>query len=298
MDREYLDKINKIAKNIWNEKNVIESVIPLKKGMTNSSFLVTVAGKKFIFRINGLGTSKLINREQEKINYQLISKLHISDKIIDINSSEGYKVTKYEEDVKTCDPYNKKEVCQCLSTLKHLHSLKLEVPHVFDIFKSIDFYQSLWKRRHSKYKDYNVVKKQVFFFKSFIKKHQNDFIFSHIDPVADNFLLKKDGTVLLIDWEYAAMCDPYIDLAMFALYAGYSKSDFDWFLQCYFETEIPLQKRLLIYCYIAAGGLLWSNWCEYKADLGISFGNYAQQQYDYAKIYSTEVLTYLKDGSL
>ena len=44
-------------------------------------------------------------------------------------------------------------------------------------------------------------------------------------------------------------------------------------------------KKIKIYCYIAAGGLLWSNWCEYKKILGIEFGEYSLKQYRYAKEY-------------
>ncbi len=36
---------------------------------------------------------------------------------------------------------------------------------------------------------------------------------SHIDPNPANFLLRADGSLLLIDWEYSAMCDPAWDLA-------------------------------------------------------------------------------------
>ena len=43
--------------------------------------------------------------------------------------------------------------------------------------------------------------------------------------------------------------------------------------------------RIKIYCYIAACGLLWSNWCEYKRSLGVEFGEYSLRQYRYAKDY-------------
>ena len=32
-------------------------------------------------------------------------------------------------------------------------------------------------------------------------------------------------------------------------------------------------------------GLLWSNWCEYKRQLGVEFGEYSLMQYRYAKDY-------------
>ena len=40
-----------------------------------------------------------------------------------------------------------------------------------------------------------------------------------------------------------------------------------------------------IYAYIAACGLLWSNWCEYKLSLGVEFGEYSLRQYRFAKDY-------------
>ena len=45
------------------------------------------------------------------------------------------------------------------------------------------------------------------------------------------------------------------------------------------------ETRLKIYCYIAAAGLLWSNWCEYKRRMGVEFGEYADFQYECAKKY-------------
>ena len=41
--------------------------------------------------------------------------------------------------------------------------------------------------------------------------------------------------------------------------------------------------RAKIYCYVAACGLLWSNWTEYKSTLGVEFGEYGLKQYRYAK---------------
>jgi thiamine kinase-like enzyme len=32
-------------------------------------------------------------------------------------------------------------------------------------------------------------------------------------------------------------------------------------------------------------GLLWSNWCEYKRQMGVEFGDYALRQYRFAKDY-------------
>ena len=38
---------------------------------------------------------------------------------------------------------------------------------------------------------------------------------THIDAVPDNFLFTRDGDIRLIDWEYAAMQDPHVDMPCF-----------------------------------------------------------------------------------
>lgn len=121
----------------------------------------------------------------------------------------------------------------------------------------------------------------------------NDFIsrnsavktLTHVDAVPDNFLIVDEKKVIIIDWEYAGMCDPHLDLAMFAVYAAYDKQQTDTLIDLYFDNSCLEHIRTKIYCYVAASGLLWSNWCEYKMQCGIDFGAYAVQQYQWAKDY-------------
>ena len=90
---------------------------------------------------------------------------------------------------------------------------------------------------------------------------------------------------MLIDWEYAGMQDPHVDIAMFCIYALYDREQIDQLVDIYFENQCQIDVRIKIYCYIAACGLLWSNWCEYKRCLGVEFGEYSLKQYRYAKEY-------------
>lgn len=62
----------------------------------------------------------------------------------------------------------------------------------------------------------------------------------------------------------------------------------------YFTEGCSDETRTKIYCYIAACGLLWSNWCEYKRNLGVEFGEYSLRQYRYAKDYYRIVQEELK----
>ena len=81
------------------------------------------------------------------------------------------------------------------------------------------------------------------------------------------------------------MQDPHVDIAMFAIYSLYDKEQTDSLIDIYFEGKCDIETRAKIYAYVAVCGLLWSNWCEYKRNLGVEFGEYSLRQYRYAKDY-------------
>lgn len=265
-------------------KNEITDIKVLKAGMTNRSFEFKCKGKRYIMRIPGEGTDQMINRKQEYQVYQVIKDLKICDDIIYMNPDNGYKVTGFIEDARNCDFENMEEVAVCMKYLRNFHEQKLKVDHEFDIFKQIDFYEGLWNGAPSAYGDYAETKKNVLSLKKYIDSQKIEKVLTHIDANHDNFLFSKDG-VRLIDWEYAGMQDPHVDIAMFAIYAMYDREQVEELIDLYFYDGCELATRKKIYCYIAMSGLLWSNWCEYKKQFGIEFGEYNLRQYRYAKDY-------------
>ena len=277
------DAISIIAKTLKASPAEIVDITVLKKGMTNRSFLFNCRNKKYIMRIPGEGTDQLINRREEAQVYQVIKDKGICDDIVYINPENGYKITEFLEGSRVCDADNLDDLKACMKKLREFHSLGLKVDHEFDIFGQIDFYESLWNGVPSIYRDYKMTKEHVLELKEYIDKHVERKCLTHIDAVPDNFLFTADGGIRLIDWEYAGMQDPHVDLAMFCIYALYNKRQVDRLIKLYFAEGCPDGTRIKIYCYIAACGLLWSNWCEYKRNLGVEFGEYSLRQYRYAK---------------
>lgn len=267
----------------------ITQVTVLKKGMTNRSFLFSCKGKRYIMRIPGEGTAQLVDRRHEAAVYQAIREKNICDDIAYISPDNGYKITEYLADARVCNPEKAEDVRRCMQRLREFHELRLTVAHTFDIFGQIEFYESLWNGAPSIYKDYRQTKENVFSLRGYIDAHVQERVLTHIDAVPDNFLFVKrdDGSeeIRLIDWEYAGMQDPHVDIAMFCIYALYDRRQVDETIAAYFPDGCSETVRLKIYCYIAACGLLWSNWCEYKWTLGVEFGEYSLRQYRYAKEY-------------
>ena len=284
------DAITTIAEVFGIKESEISGISVLKKGMTNRSFLFSASGSRYIMRIPGEGTDKLINRVNEAKVFSTISGLGLCDDPVYINPENGYKITKYLDNIRVCDPENEEDLKKCMKLLRKFHEMKLKVDHSFDIFGQIKFYEDLWEGKPSIYKDYLKTRENVFSLKSYIDDTAGDnMCLTHIDAVNDNFLFYElpDGSegLQLTDWEYAGMQDPHVDIAMFCIYALYNRQEVDRLIDIYFEGNCPKEIRAKIYCYIAACGLLWSNWCEFKRALGVEFGEYALRQYRYAKDY-------------
>lgn len=265
----------------------IQDIHPLKKGMTNDSFTFTLDGKKYIIRTPGVGTDKLINRQEEYAVYQTISAVNLCDDIVHIDPDSGYKISTFREDARECDPFNWDDVAACIERLKAFHSLKLTVPHTFCPFERIAFYESLWEGQPSCYADYEVTKQGVLAMKDYLDACAPTFWLTHIDAVPDNFLfINDDKEIWLIDWEYSAMQDQHLDIAMFIVYAMYDRAQADRLIDLYFSAGCSGDVRKKIYAYVAICGLLWSNWCEYKRQKGVELGVYALRQYEFAKAYT------------
>lgn len=266
----------------------IKDVSVLKKGMTNRSFLFSVNGSKYIMRIPGEGTDHLINRKQEADVFKAISGLGLCDDPVYIDAEKGYKITRYLEGIRVCDTGSEEDLKKCMKRLKEFHGMKIKVDHVFDIFGKIEFYESLWNGIPSIFRDYAETKEKIMSLREIIDGIDKECCLTHIDAVPDNFLFyrpegSKEEKLQLTDWEYAGMQDPHVDIAMFCIYSLYDKKQCDHLIDIYFGGRCDEEMRGKIYCYIASCGLLWSNWCEYKRQLGIEFGEYSIRQYRYAK---------------
>ncbi|MBR4754222.1 MAG: NTP transferase domain-containing protein [Lachnospiraceae bacterium] len=280
------DAIDVIADVFKTSTDTIEDICVLKKGMTNRSFLFSVNDDRYIMRIPGEGTDQLINRAEEAVVFKAISGKGLCDAPVYINPANGYKITKYLDGIRCCDPEDEEDIKKCMKRLKSFHEMHLSVPHTFDVFEKIDFYETLWNNRPSMYKDYQQTKANVFYLRSFIDGIKKDWCLTHIDAVPDNFLFYETDegeAIQLTDWEYAGMQDPHVDIAMFCIYSLYNKEQIDRLIDIYFEGKVDRLTRAKIYAYIAMCGLLWSNWCEFKSHLGVEFGEYSLRQYRYAK---------------
>lgn len=264
----------------------VKSFEPMKMGMTNDSYVFDIEDGKFIIRLPGPGSEELINRQQEYEVYQLLKGTGITDEVIYFDPITGVKITRFIPQARVCNPFSEKDIAESLSLLKKVHDLRLEVEHFFDPFERLEYYESLLEGRGSKYSDYKELKEKIRRIYQWTLTQPRDIVLAHIDPVADNFLFTPADEITLIDWEYAAMQDRDIDVAMFVVYSLLNKEQIDRVIEIYQAGNRDELQKQKIYGYIAIMGLVWSNWCEFQFKSGQDLGEYALGQYRFAKEFS------------
>lgn len=281
-----------IAKVFDVREESIHNIRCLKSGMTNQSFLFELDGNHYICRIPGPGTEFLINRKEEAAAYDAVTPLGITEHILYFDGKTGYKIAKYYDGARNADARNPEDMASCMEMLRKLHSSGVTVPHKFNIRERIDFYERICKGHEELlFEDYKTVRSRMNELMDKLDSLDRPCCLSHIDSVADNFLFLPDGTLKLIDWEYAGMCDPLIDIAMCSIYSYYAEEELDNLLAVYLQHTPSDEERFVTYAYAALGGFLWALWAVFKSMEGREFGEYTIVMYRYAKNYYRKIVS-------
>ncbi len=275
----FLSKIFKL------QINDILSIESVKKGLTNDSFICSIKdNEKYVIRIPNADTSALVNREEEVAVYSAIQGLHISDEVVYLDPVLGIKITKFVDNAHSLDVYNLDELDLALDTLKKLHCSGVEVEHTFNLYEIIKRYESL-RGKASLFQNYEITRPSILRLLACIDTMKREYCLCHIDANCDNFLITDDQNIRLIDFEYAGMQDPNLDIAMICIYSQLDRHMIDVIIDTYYGERIDAAIRYLIYAYIAIGGFIWSIWCEVKEGPCVLENKYACSQYNYAMEY-------------
>lgn len=284
----YFEPTPEIARLLGISSDEIEDVALHKKGAVNCSYRFTFRGARYILKLPRDSVSMGIDHRNEAAVYRALEGRGLAEEYVRFEADSGLKISKYIENSHPCNSNDERDLALCMDKLRRFHQAHLSVPHTFDLFAMIEHFEAMWNAP-SIYADYEETKRNVLSLKVYIDAQDKDWTLTHIDAVPDNFLIPNDDAeaphVRLIDWEYAAMQDPDVDIAMFCIYALYDRQQADRLIDLYYPDGCSKKTRLKIYCYMAVGGLIWSNWCEYKYKLGTYFGAYSLKQYRYAKDY-------------
>ncbi|MDR1389815.1 MAG: NTP transferase domain-containing protein [Treponema sp.] len=279
----YLDLITQVFNTTEKE---ISSVERLKAGMTNDSFSFSIGNSAYVFRRPGEGANVLINRRHEKSTYEAIKSHGICDRVVYFDDESGIKISCLERNAVNTDPRNERDVADSLDILRIIHNKKININHVFSIDREIKRYLNLLPGKDNlRYIRYVQAYFKIVRIINIVKRLKIEKRICHIDCNPDNFIRLKDNSLRLIDWEYAGLCDPIIDIGMYSIYSNYTKNESDRLLSLYLQRDPDSEEYMRLYAYMCLGGFLWMLWTEYKRFFGVQFGDYGQKMRQYADVY-------------
>jgi len=250
-------------------------------GMTNQNYLVKTTNKQYIVKFFGKGTEKLINRQDEKYNLELLKDLDLDVKNYLFDIEAGIKVNEYIESAITLDSTSiKTKFDKIAPILQTIHASGKELRGEFAPFEEIKKYESLIEEKIP-YANYEAVREEVFSLEKRLADLGVDRKSCHIDLVPENFIESPQGRLYLIDWEYSSMNDPMWDLAALFLESEFTRQEEETFLSHYESDQTPVSREKIT-IYKILQDTIWSLWTVYKEEQGADFGDYGMSRYQRA----------------
>ena len=250
-------------------------------GMTNQNYLVKTTNKQYIVKFFGKGTEKLINRQDEKYNLELLKDLDLDVKNYLFDIEAGIKVNEYIESAITLDSTSiKTKFDKIAPILQTIHASGKELRGEFAPFEEIKKYESLIEEKIP-YANYEAVREEVFSLEKRLADLGVDRKSCHIDLVPENFIESPQGRLYLIDWEYSSMNDPMWDLAALFLESEFTRQEEEAFLSHYESEQTPVSREKIA-IYKILQDAIWSLWTVYKEEQGADFGDYGVSRYQRA----------------
>lgn len=250
-------------------------------GMTNQNYLVKTTNKQYIVKFFGKGTEKLINRQDEKYNLELLKDLDLDVKNYLFDIEAGIKVNEYIESAITLDSRSiKTKFDKIAPILQTIHASGKELRGEFAPFEEIKKYESLIEEKIP-YANYEAVREEVFSLEKRLADLGVDRKSCHIDLVPENFIEPPQGRLYLIDWEYSSMNDPMWDLAALFLESEFTTQEEEAFLSHYESDQTPVSREKIA-IYKILQDTIWSLWTVYKEEQGADFGDYGVNRYQRA----------------
>ena len=250
-------------------------------GMTNQNYLAKTTNKQYIVKFFGKGTEKLINRQDEKYNLELLKDLDLDVKNYLFDIEAGIKVNEYIESAITLDSTSiKTKFDKIAPILQTIHASGKELRGEFAPFEEIKKYESLIEEKIP-YANYEAVREEVFSLEKRLADLGVDRKSCHIDLVPENFIESPQGRLYLIDWEYSSMNDPMWDLAALFLESEFTRQEEEAFLSHYESEQTPVSREKIT-IYKILQDTIWSLWTVYKEEQGADFGDYGVSRYQRA----------------
>lgn len=258
----------------------------IKEGLTNTSFVFEVGGKKYVYRHPGDGTDAIISRKNEKRSLELGKAIGADPTYIYMDEEQGWKISAFVENIRIPDYNSFEDSKRVLSVLRNLHEKNLSVDWGFRPWEdACDIEKLLREKGEIAVRDFDELKEKV---KKCYAAVQGDGVtmrFCHCDTYAPNWMLTEDQTIL-IDWEYAGNADPGCDISCYIMDAMWEVDVATEFVKEYCRESYNETLQFHYLAYVAIVSYYWFVWALYREASGGEMGESLHNWYVMAKRYS------------
>lgn len=232
-------------------------------GFTNSNFRVDTENQTYFARVCGKESSALdIEREVEIATTNLANRFGLSPKVVAFYPNEGVLITEFVHGVTLPHAYfnQPRLLKQVAFLMRRCHQMPVTFPKKVTPFQRIRTYIEEAKLRQlSLPSDFDLAMKRLNKIEQVLEADPTPFAPCHLDVHADN-ILHTGRAFLLVDWEFAAMAHPFLDLGLCASTAQLSLQE-ERNLLHFYTGNIDEGERSLLYLYRTVADLYWALWC-------------------------------------
>lgn len=259
----------------------------IKEGLTNTSFVFEVKGKKYVYRHPGDGTEAIISREHEKKALELARDAGVDPTYISMDAKSGWKISHYIDGIRPPSYASFDDSRRVVAVLQKLHSKNLSVDWSFLPWEEAEKIEKLLRSQKEGIADpsFDELKDRV---RRCYEKTVGDGVekcFCHCDVYAPNLML-TDSETILIDWEYAGNADPGCDIGTYIMDSMWEVPDAERFIKEYCGEDCSPDLLFHYLTYTAVLSYYWYVWALYRESCGGIMGESLYNWHVMAKRYS------------
>jgi thiamine kinase-like enzyme len=259
---------------------------PLEGGITNRNFLVRFGGDDYVVRLPGKDTNLLgIDREAERLATKQAAELGVGPKVAAMFEDPPCLVTAFvEARAMTSDELRDEPALgQVAEALRGFHGSGLELPTDFHVYDLVQEYAEVARSRGGElpaaYEDSLRTAGEIVHVVGDHPEHRRRP--NHNDLLAANFLA-TDHSIVIVDWEYAGMGDPFFDLGNFSVNNELTDADEERLLEAYFGEPATARRVAALKLFRFMSDFREAMWGVVQSsvsELDFDFPDYAEKHF-------------------
>ncbi len=263
----------------------------ISEGLTNTSFIFQINDVDYIYRHPGDGTESIINRRNEKTSLIKAKEYGIDPTYIYMDVIEGWKISKYVHAFREPDYSDFEDSKKIIAVLKKLHSIPVKVDYGMEPWEDALRMERLLKEKKADcFEEHETLKEKIGRLYQRTCGDGIDKCFCHGDTYRPNWMIKPDGKVILIDWEYSGYSDPGIDVGYYIVDAKYDFEEALRFIREYLGEDWSEAKEFHFMAYTSIIAYYWFVWAMYRESCGANMGAVLTDWHDMAVKYVDHLL--------